>query len=370
MKRVIALVAALCLTITCFAGCGSVKEQESAQSSQGNGTVEFTDSVGRTVEVPESITKVAASGAVAQMILYTLDPDLLVGLANEPTEDQVAYFPESMGKLPVFGQFYGKKANLNMEALIAAEPQIIIDLGDQKDGIAEDMDMIQEQTGIPTVYINAEMDKMADAYRTLGELLDRKEQAEKLASFVDDTLDYAKEKSASIPEDKVKTVMYGTSATGLACNAEGSSQASVIDMIGAENAIKTTEVTDKGGGTAVDLEKVYEFDPDVIILDQEGPFDTLAQGEWANLKAVKAGAYYQIPWKPYSWMAAPPSINRVLGVWWLGQLVYPDVYNDYDVAEKAKEYYSLFWHYELSDDEVADMLANSTLKADKAGKAA
>lgn len=370
MKKVIAAVTALCLTLVCFAGCGTGQKAASADPAQEKGTVEFTDSVGRTVEVPADITRVAASGAVAQMILYTLDPDLLVGLANAPGEDQVAYFPESFGKLPVFGQFYGKKANLNMEALVAADPQIIIDLGDQKDGIKEDMDMIQEQTGIPTVYINAEMDKMPDAYRTLGSLLNRKDEAEKLASFVDETLKYAEEKSAQIKKDDVKTVMFGTSATGLACNAEGSSQASVIDMIGAENAIKTDEVTDKGGGTAVDLEKVYEFDPDVIILDQEGPFDTLAQGEWANLKAVKADAYYQIPWKPYSWMAAPPSINRVLGVWWLGQLVYPEVYNDYDVADKAKEYYSLFWHYELSDDEVADMLANSTLKAEKTGRAA
>lgn len=363
MKRVIAVIAALCLVLSCLAGCGT---SEKAGSAAGNGKVEFTDSAGRTVEVPEDITKVAASGAVAQMILYTLDPDLLVGLASPPGEDQVDYFPDSMKDLPVFGQFYGKKANLNMEALIAAEPQIIIDLGDQKEGIGEDMDMIQKQTGIPTVYINAEMDQMADAYRTLGGLLGREEQAEKLASYVDDTLKYAKDKSAAIEADKVKTVMYGTSSTGLACNAEGSSQASVIDMIGAENAIKTTEVTDKGGGTIVDLEKVYEFDPDVIILDDDGPFSTLSQGEWSDLKAVKNGEYYEIPDKPYSWMAAPPSINRILGIWWLGNLVYPDVYNDYDVADKAKEYYSLFWHYELSDKEVADMLANSTNKEGRA----
>ena len=39
----------------------------------------------------------------------------------------------------------------------------------------------------------------------------------------------------------------------------------------------------------------------------------------------------------------------------------PDIY-DYDMIEKAKEFYSLFWNYELTDEEAEEMLANSTLK--------
>ena len=32
------------------------------------------------------------------------------------------------------------------------------------------------------------------------------------------------------------------------------------------------------------------------------------------------------------------------------------------MIEKAKEFYSLFWNYELTDEEAKGMLANSTLK--------
>ena len=39
-------------------------------------TVEFTDSVGRTVTVPANITKVAVSGPMAQIVLFALCPDL------------------------------------------------------------------------------------------------------------------------------------------------------------------------------------------------------------------------------------------------------------------------------------------------------
>jgi iron complex transport system substrate-binding protein len=49
----------------------------------------------------------------------------------------------------------------------------------------------------------------------------------------------------------------------------------------------------------------------------------------------------------------------ILGVWWLGQLIYPDVYNDYDMVDTAREYYDLFWHYDLTEDEAKEMLAGS-----------
>lgn len=326
-----------------------------------SGTTVFVDSAGRSVVVPAEITRVAPSGSVAQMILMTLCPELLVGLASDPSETQKPYFPEVTWDLPTFGQFYGSKANLNMEALIAAEPQIIIDLGDPKGSIREDMDMVQEQTGIPTVFIQATLDELPDAYRTLGELLDRQEEAEALAAFVEKTLTMAAENRGKIAEDDRITVMFGTGASGLACNAAGSSQADVIDRIGAVNAIVSDEISNKNGGTEVDLEQVYVCDPDVILLAKDGPYDTLAEGEWAQLRAVRNGAYYEIPDTPYSWMSMPPSVNRVLGIWWLGNLLYPELY-DYDMAEIAQEYYALFWHYDLSAAEAETLLSRSTLK--------
>ena len=60
-------------------------------------------------------------------------------------------------------------------------------------------------------------------------------------------------------------------------------------------------------------------------------------------------------------MSSPPSVNRVLGVWWLGNLLYPEIY-DYDMIQVAQDYYALFWHYELSAEEAEALLSHSTLK--------
>ncbi len=354
MKRQICVFLSLCLLLCALSACGKTPTEQ-------NNTVSFTDSAGRNVAVPSNITKIAPSGSVAQMILMTLAPERLVGLSSMPDAAQLLYFPDGIAELPAFGQFYGSKANINMEALIAAEPQIIIDLGDYKDGIADDMDMVQEQTGIPTVFIDASLENLPTAYRLLGKLLGVEDKAEKLASYIEETLAYAKQKASQIlPEDR-KTVLYGTGADGLSCNARGSSQADVIEIVGAVNVVEPESNSHHYGGTELDLEQVYALDPEVILFSTDGPYDELQNSAWSELFAVRYGTYYEVPALPYSWMSMPPSVNRVIGIWWLGNLLYPDIF-DYDMVEKTQEFYKLFWNYDLSQEEAENLLSRSTLK--------
>ena len=275
MKKILTLTLCLALLLGLFSGCGGKQYDPLA----GVETTVFTDDAGRDVTVPAGITRIAASGSTAQMILMTLVPELLVGLASSPSTAQRPYFPAEMWTLPTFGQFYGSKANLNMEALIDAEPQLIVDLGDAKENVRSDMDGIQKQTGIPTVFLEATLEEMPQAYRKLGRLLHRETEAEVLAVYLEQTLAMAAENSAKLPQDARKTVLFGTGATGLACNAEGSVQADVLSLVGAVNAIHSEEISNRNGGTTVNLEEVYACDPDVILLAAGGPYDTLAESE-------------------------------------------------------------------------------------------
>jgi len=255
-----------------------------------------------------------------------------------------------------------------MEALIAASPQVIIDIGDMKGTEAKDMDAIQKQTGIPTIFIETSLDKFAAAYRTLGKLLGKEEKGEQLASYLENTIATAKGNAAKIPEDKRLSVMYCTGSSGLNCMAKGSLQADVIDLVGAVNAIVVDNPTGSGMGDPIGMEQLYRFDPDVIVMTTGGPFAKVGtDSTWSKITAVKNNRFYEIPNMPYCWMSNPPSINRVLGIWWLGNLLYPELYN-YNMADKTKEFYKLFWNYDLSDAEASALLGNSTLKRDTAVK--
>lgn len=321
-------------------------------------TIVFVDSCQRSVEFPAKVSKVAPSGAVATMMISVIAPEYMCNVNSSPSAAQMEYLPAVLATLPATGQLYGSKATLNLEELLATGAQVLVDLGDYKKGIAEDLDALQSQINTPCIFLEADLLHMADAFRSLGSILEGKEErGEAIAAFIDKTMAMCAENAAKVKDDERISVMYTSGTDGLGTNARGSSQAQVIELVGAENAIVVDNPTSKGGGNQINMEMLYNFDPDVILFSAGSIYSTVADDPaWKELSAVKNGSYYEIPDVPYNWMSNPPSINMVIGIWWLGNLLYPQ-YFDYDIASVVKEFYSLFWGYELTDEQVNAFLA-------------
>ncbi|EXG86909.1 ABC-type Fe3+-hydroxamate transport system, periplasmic component [Clostridium sp. ASBs410] len=327
-------------------------EKAGEAGSQSDARV-FTDSAGREVTLPKEIKKVAPSGPLAQIVLYTLCPDKLSGLASDFSEGAKQYIDEKYWSLPKFGQFYGKNANLNMEALIAESPDVIIDIGEAKKSVKEDMDALQEQLNMPVIFIEADLDTMSSAYEKLGELTGDTDQAKKLADDCNNIL--KKSETAREQLSEKKSVYFAVGDDGLHTNAEGSIHARVIEQIGAENAAKV-EMVSSGGGSEVSFEQLLLWQPDVIIADSEALYQTITTDKvWGELNAVKEGKVYQIPSVPYSFMSSPPSVNRMIGILWLGNLVYPEQYSA-DIKQEVKDFYELFYHVTLDDTQAEKIL--------------
>lgn len=319
-------------------------------------TVSFTDSTGRAVELPANITKIAPSGPVSTMILAAFAPEKLVCTGTNIGDDQAAFLYEGLSDLPMTGQLYGGKATFNLEELLATGAEVIIDLGDFKKSIADDLTALQEQTGLPCIFLEADLAHMADAFRSLGTILGKEERGEELAKLVEETMTMAAENSAKITEDQMVSVLYSSGSDPLGTNAEGSSQAQVLGIVGAKNAVVVDEVTSKGGGNMINMEQLYNFDPNVVLVTDAAALEIIeSETAWQELRAVKDGKVYTVPTEPYCWLSAPPSMNMILGVWWLGNLLYPEVY-DYDMTAKAQEIYKTFWNYDLTAEEAAAML--------------
>ena len=67
------------------------------------------------------------------------------------------------------------------------------------------------------------------------------------------------------------------------------------------------------------LDDVRALDPDVIVFTDPTMRATLTQSEaWRSLRAVRGGHAFVAPDMPFGWLDEPPSINRLLGVAWLG----------------------------------------------------
>ena len=325
------------------------------KAAQAEGTRIITDSAGREVEIPSEITKIAPSGPLAQIVLYTVSPDKLAGLAADFSNEAKQYIDEKYWGLPKFGQFYGKNASLNMEALIAEAPDVIIDIGEAKKTVKEDMDALQEQLNIPVIFVEATLPTMADAYEMLGDITGEKEQAGKLADYCRAEIGKADQNAAAIADADRKSVYFGLGEDGLHTNAKGSIHADVIDRIGAVNAADV-EAVSSGGGSEVSFEQVLLWNPDLIIVDSQKLYDTLtADPMWQELDAVKNGKIFKIPTAPYSFMSSPPSVNRMIGIEWLSSLVYPEIYTS-DIREEVKNFYQLFYHIDVTDEKLEAIL--------------
>ncbi|MBW4844104.1 MAG: ABC transporter substrate-binding protein [Lachnospiraceae bacterium] len=330
-----------------------VETEKAGESGAQSDSRVFTDSAGREVTLPKEINKIAPSGPLAQIVLYTFCPDKLSGLASDFSEGAKQYIDEKYWSLPKFGQFYGKNANLNMEALIAESPDVIIDIGEAKKTVKEDMDALQEQLNMPVIFIEADLDTMSSAYEKLGELTGDTDQAKKLADYCNNTLKRSETAREQLAEKK--SVYFAIGDDGLHTNAEGSIHARVIEQIGAENAAKV-EMVSSGGGSEVSFEQLLLWQPDIIIADSEALYQTITTDKvWGELHAVKEGKVYQIPSVPYSFMSSPPSVNRMIGILWLGNLVYPEQYN-IDIKQEVKVFYELFYHVTLDDTQVKKII--------------
>lgn len=353
-KKLISLLLILCLSITSLVGCSSSNDEKEKESKK---TIKFTDSVGREVEIPSNIEKIAPSGSLAQIVLFSVAPDKLVGLSGEWSEDSKDYIDKKYTELPIFGQFYGK-GDLNMEALAAAEPQLIIDIGEKKDGMKEDLDSIQEQTGIPTIFVEATTANMSDCYTTLGKILNVEDDAKILADYCKITYDSTVETMEKIGDKNKVNLVYCLGDTGTNVIAKGSFHSEIINLL-ANNVADLKEPSSKGDGNEVSLEQLYIWNPDVIIFAPQSLYSKVGnQSEWQKLKAISSGKYYEAPSIPYNWMGFPPSVNRYMGMIWLSETLYPEEFN-YDLQEKTKEFYKLFYHADLSDERYNELTKNA-----------
>ena len=337
-KRLL-VVGALCLGLA-FAlnGCSQAPSQNAPESADGaaqtdqaaqNETRTFTDSAGRTVEVPAKIDRIAPAGHTATQVLLTMAPDKLVTISTELTADQAKYLGGDYANLPVTGAAFGAKGDLNKEAVAASGAQILIDTGEIKDGMKEDLDTMQQQLGIPVVVIETKMEDYGAAYEKLGELLGMEDRGKELSDYCKAAYDETVSVMSKIPEGDRAKVAYLLGDKGTNTIAKNSYQGQVIDLV-ADN--------------VADLGTVG------------------SDAAFADLSAIKNGSYYKVPGTPWNWLNSPPTVNQVLGMQWLPRLLYPEQY-DNDLYKTVAGYFKTFYGYDLSESEFNEIAANARPKA-------
>jgi iron complex transport system substrate-binding protein len=311
-----------------------------------------TDGAGRSVALPDRVERVFPAGPPAAIMLYTLAPELLIGWPRANSAAEREFLLPDVGARPEVGRITGRGNTANVEAVLATKPDLILDIGDVNATYVSLADRVQQQAGIPYALLDGRFDATGTAYRTLGALVGRRQAGEALAQDAETILKTATGRIAGIPKDKRARVYYARGPRGLETGLGGSINMEAIDLV-AENVAGGT----RGGLSAVSLEQVLAWNPDVILtIDPQFAASVAHDPVWAPVKAVQSGRIALAPHLPFGWVDLPPSVNRLIGLMWLGKTLYPDLFPE-DMRALTRDFYGRYYHVTVSDAQIDRVLA-------------
>jgi iron complex transport system substrate-binding protein len=320
----------------------------------------IVDSAGRKVDVPDTIERVFAAGPPASILLYILAPERMTGWPDPPTSEERPFIAERYRDLPTLGRLTGRGGTANLEVVLKAKSDLIVDFGSVRDTYVSLADNVQEQTKVPYILVDGRFEATPAALRLIGNVLGLAQRAEELAKYVESTFAQIDAVLAAIPVSTRPRVYLARGPDGLETGVVGSINTEIIERAGGRN---VAEAAGQKGLVRASMEQVIVADPEIIITWDRNFFRKVANDPlWAGIRAVREGRVYLAPTAPFGWIDRPPSVNRVIGLKWLAGLFYPDRFPD-DLRETTRVFYRLFYHVDPTEPELDSLIAWSNGQA-------
>ncbi len=222
---------------------------------------EFVDDAGRKVQLPDRIERVYAAGPPASVLVFALAPDKLIGWTRAFREDEAKWVPRKYAELPELGRLTGRGNTANVEVVLKAKPDLIVDVGSTSATFASLADRVQEQTGIPYVLLDGHLDTTVKQIEKMADVLGTPAEGRELAAYASGLLAELRTKIDAIPAKDRPEAYYARGPQGLTTGLAGSINVEMIEFLGAKNVAGG----ERGGLTNVGLEQVVLWDPSIIV---------------------------------------------------------------------------------------------------------
>lgn len=310
----------------------------------------FVDDAKREVQLPTRVSKVFAAGAPAEVLLYTLVPDMLAGRNRLPEGDAVEFFPPQY-RDPVFIRQLPEVDNPAYDAeLLALKPDVYIDYGTVGDDYIASLNAVQQRTRVPGVILDGALARIPDTYRRLGTALGVTARGEQLAAAADHILS----KYRGALAVKTPRVYLACSNDGFVPCLEDDSSGEQLRWLGGVNVAGTRATAPRRPRT---IDEIRAFAPHAIVVTGGGDAAARLRANpvWQPVEAVAAGRVYQYPGLPYSWGARPPSVNRLPGVIWLAYVLQERAFGA-EFATDLRAFFRDFYHLELTDSQLQKLV--------------
>jgi iron complex transport system substrate-binding protein len=361
------IISLLPLLVCLFTGCSknsdTLSKKASPSSSQAVSAVprSVTDSYGREVALPGSVTRIASIGGAARILTYAGSADMIVGVTEMDKLNSSA-MPYSVVNAKRFASLAsvgsgGSNDTPFVEELVVLAPDLIIGMCDSQNTIED----VAQKTGIPVIGIV--VDSMFDesfykALDIIGQATGRRQRCAEVIEYVKSCQADLDARTRSIPDADKPSVYAGAVSFRGAHGFEGTYGGyPPFTAIHAKNVV---DETGQKGTLLIDIEKVTVWDPDIIFLNPVPANMNLVNNDYSknrafyeNLKAVKNGDIYtQISYN-YNWSNLEIAIADA---YYAGKIIFPDAFTDIDPIAKADEIFTVMLGEPFYDKLAADGL--------------
>jgi iron complex transport system substrate-binding protein len=303
----------------------------------------ITDAYGRQVRVPAVVKTAAAIGGAARIMTYAGCASSLIGV-TKMDKSNVSAMPYSVvnaarfASLPEVGSG-GSNDTPYVEELAKLRPDVIIAHTD-----GSTVKIVAKKTGIPTIGIYpVDMfdPSFYQALTIIGEVMGKEAHCAKVIEYLKACKSDLEKRTKDIPE-KSKPRVYAGAVSFRGGHGFDGTYSNYPPFV----ALGVKSVADQGGksgGYLVDIEKVLEWDPDIIFLN---PSNMNLVNEQYNknkaffdaLTAVKKGRLYSQIAYNYNWTNMEIAIADT---YYAGKVIFPDRFADIDPVKKADEIFTV-----------------------------
>jgi iron complex transport system substrate-binding protein len=307
---------------------------------------EFVDAAGRRVPLPDRVERVMPVGTAAAVLIFSLAPEKLVGWNQPLTAVQRAYLPAKFARLPAIGEFLGSNPAAVAAAVARWRPDLIVDSGVVTPQAAALADRIEAQTRTPYLVLDGSIQRTPEMLRSVGAILGVGDHRLDVASYAYHAIQGLRGKLLIQSADIRPLVYYGLGSDGLTTGLAGALVTAAIEQAGA---INVAARLGRGELTRVTRAQILAWNPDIVIAQERSFYDALRRDPgWRGLAAVRAQRIFLTPVQPFGWLDNPAGVNRVVGLYWLSDLFYPEALQE-DLRTTVRDFYQTFYGVALTD---------------------
>jgi iron complex transport system substrate-binding protein len=347
------------LLLLSMTGLFAAAQQEVSVTEQ---TVSVTDMRDRSVTIPKRIDSVIALGAGSLRLVSYLDAENMViavenaGHGREKTPHDFFSLATYRLAFPEFRDLPDIGSAENHEAIIAADPDLII----SSTVDVNQLDQLQNTLGIPVIAVNVDVELydaelFYDQLNMLGMILGKEERAEELVGGIQAAMADVERRTAEVKGPE-RAYAGGMMFYGPADLLRTTGDYLPFDLTAAQN-VMPTNPTGNLQPYMTSLEDLIAAAPDYIFIDaanvrlSESGFRENRRVLEEQVPAFKnRDVYTTFVYKYYgtNWE------NQLINVYYVGKILYPDLYDDIRIRQKAEEIWDLFFGVPL---DFADVIA-------------